>query len=122
MHASKDQLPLLLEAGPAQVRGSDWDGLRVGIVSVPAGTDFGPLLRGLPRDLCGGAHWGYVVKGRLRVSYAGGEEEVLNVGDFFYLPAGHTGFAEEATDFVEISDPQKHDEFLENARKNLAAV
>ena len=122
MHASAHQRPLLLEAGPAQVRGADWDGLRVGVVSVPAGTDFSPLLRGLPNDLCGGAHWGYLIKGRLRVNYADGTEETLTAGDFFHLPEGHTGLAEEATDFVEITNPAAHDQFLENARRNLAAV
>lgn len=122
MHASREQLPLLLEAGPAQVRGSDWGGQRVAIVSVPAGTDFGPLLAGLPEDRCQGPHWGYLIRGKLRVSYSNGDEETLTAGDFFHLPAGHTGFAEEATDFVEISDPGQHDQFLENARKNLASV
>ena len=37
------------------------------LISVPAGTDFGPLLKGLPNDRCPCPHWGYVLKGRLRV-------------------------------------------------------
>ena len=63
-------------------------------VSVPAGTDFGPLLRNLPEDRCQGPHWGYVLKGRLRIQYASGEE-VLSAGDFYHMPPGHTGIAEE---------------------------
>lgn len=122
MHASVHGLPLLLEAGSAQVCGTGWDGLRVGLVSVPASTDFGPLLAGLPGDLCSGDHWGYLVKGRLRVTYPDGSQETLTTGDFFHLPAGHTSVAEEATDFVEITNPAVHDQFLLNARHNLATA
>ena len=62
MHATKNDLPILVEAGPAQVRGADWGTMRVALVSVPAGTDFGPLLKGLPNDRCQSSHWGYVIE------------------------------------------------------------
>src|SRR5690606_33518784 len=74
MHATRDELPVMLAAGDASVRGAEWGEMRVTLVSVPAGTDFGPLLRGLPNDRCQGPHWGYVLKGRLRIQYADGEE------------------------------------------------
>lgn len=122
MRASKEELPVLLQAGPAQIRGTDWDGLRVAVVSVPAGTDFGPLLAGLPNDRCSAEHWGYVLNGRLRVRYGDNSEETLQKGDYFYLPAGHTGAAEEDLEFIEISKPGGHDQFLAQARKNLAAM
>jgi hypothetical protein len=122
VHASKDALPVMLQAGPAQVRGVDWGRMRVGLVSVPAGTDFSPLLKGLPNDRCPGEHWGYVIKGRLHITGADGQEEDLVAGDFYHLPPGHTGIAEEDTDFIEIGEPGPHDEFLENARRNLAGV
>ena len=123
MRASKNELPVMLEAGPAVIRGAkDWGDLRVTHVSVPAGTDFGPLLRGLKDDLCQAPHWGYIVKGRLRLTYAGGSEEVLREGDLYYMPAGHTGVAEEDLEFVEVVPHEGHQQFLENAQKNLAAV
>jgi len=50
MRATKNELPVLLEAGLSTVRGVDWGEMRVGVVSVPAGTDFAPLLSGLPDD------------------------------------------------------------------------
>ncbi|MGE5595120.1 MAG: cupin domain-containing protein [Hyphomicrobiales bacterium] len=122
MHASKDELPILVEAGPSSVRGADWSGMRVSLVSVPAGADFAPLLRGLPQDLCQGEHWGYVVRGRLRVTLADGTEEVLSAGDFYHLPAGHTGVAEEDTDFIEVGEPGPHQQFVDQAKKNIAAM
>jgi hypothetical protein len=121
MHATRSELPLMLEAGEASVRGAEWGEMRVSLVSVPAGTDFGPLLKGLPNDRCQGPHWGYVLKGRLRIQYADGEE-VLSGGDFYYLPPDHTGVAEEDTDFLEVVPPHLHQQFLDNAAANLAAM
>jgi hypothetical protein len=121
MHASKTELPLLLEAGPASIRGADWDDLRVGVISVPAGTDFGPLLKGLPGDRCQGPHWGYMLKGRLRVQYENAEE-LLTEGDFFYMPAGHTAVAEEETEFIEVNPPGPHQQVIDNAQRNLEAM
>ena len=121
MHVSKDDLPIVLEAGPAKVRATDWAGMRAAVVSVPAGTDFGPLLEGLPSDRCPCPHWGYVIKGRLQIRNDNGEE-TLRAGDVFYLPPGHTGVAEEDTEFLEISPPDPHQRFVDNARRNLAAM
>lgn len=122
MRASKNELPIMLEAGAASIRGADWGEMRAALVAVPAGTDFGPLLKGLPDDLCQGPHWGYVLKGRLRVRYASGEEEVLRAGDVYHMPPGHTGVAEEDTEFLEIEPPHAHQAFLDNAHRNLAAA
>lgn len=121
MRASKDELPVLLEAGPASVRGADWGGMRAAVISVPAGTDFGPLLKGLPDDRCQCPHWGYVMKGRLRITYAD-REETLRAGDIYYMSAGHTGVAEEDTEFLEVAPPEQHQQFVENALRNLAAA
>ena len=121
MRATKSELPVLLAAGSASVRGVDWGEMRAAIVSVPAGTDFGPLLQGLPDDLCQAAHWGYMLKGRLRVCSPRGEE-MLHAGDLFHLPPGHSGIAEEDTEFLEIGPSDEHQAFVENARRNLSAA
>ena len=121
MHATRTEMPVMLEAGEASIRGADWGEMRVTVVSVPAGTDFGPLLKGLPGDRCQAPHWGYVLKGRLRIQYDG-REEVLAAGDFYYMPPHHTGFAEEDTDFLEMAPPSLHEDFLSQAKRNLAAM
>ncbi len=121
MRARFTELPLMLAAGAAQVRGADWGGMRMAVASVPAGTDFGPLLQGLPKDRCPCDHWGYVVKGRLRVTHANGDEEIMQAGDYIHIPKGHTAVAEEDTEFLELGDAGQHDQFLANARRNLAA-
>ena len=110
---------MMLEAGPNQIRGIDWGGMRVALVSVPAGADFGPLLKGLPNDRCPGEHWGYVLKGRLRITHADNQAETLVGGDFYHLQPGHTGVAEEDTDFIEVGEPGAHQQFIDQARKNI---
>src|ERR1051326_1251000 len=82
MRASRDELPELFGAA---IRGSDWGDLRSTVVSMPAGTDARPLFKGLPGDRCPAPHWGYVIKGQIRIIYAD-REEVLRAGDL-YLPA-----------------------------------
>jgi hypothetical protein len=121
MHATRDELPILFGADPSVIRGADWGGLRAMILSLPAGTDLGPLLQGLPDNLCSCPHWGYIVKGRVRVTYAD-TEEILETGDLFYLPPGHTGYVEEDTVQVEFSPPDQVDLVMDVVRRNAAAA
>jgi hypothetical protein len=95
--------------------------MRLTVVTVPAGTDFAPLLKGLPNDRCQGAHWGYVTRGRIRIQYAD-RDEVLSAGDYFYMPPNHSGVTEEDTEFLEVAPPHQHQQFLDNARANLKAA
>lgn len=64
---------------------------------------------------------GYVVKGRLRVSYADGEETYA-AGDLSYMAPGHTFLVEEDAELVEFSPPQQADEVGAVLRRNLAAA
>ena len=117
MRATRDQLPILFGTEAGGIRGADRGDLRAAIVSIPAGVDTGPLLNGVPGDRCPCPHRGYVLAGRMRVTYADGEE-VLQTGDLFYLPPGHAVVAEQAVAYVEFSPPATYDEFLEAARRN----
>ena len=102
MRATKNELSLLLEAGPSSVRAADWAGMRVAVISVPAGTDFGPLLQGLPNDRCQCPHWGYVRHGRLVYRYADGDDEIT-AGEAYYARPGHISIVFAGTELVEFS-------------------
>ena len=121
MRASRDELPILFGSDPAAIRGADWGDLRAMVISLPAGTDLAPLLKGLPGDLCPCPHWGYVIKGRIRMRYAD-REEVLGAGDLFYWPPGHTPLVEEDVEFVEFSAPAEHDAVLDVVKRNAVAA
>jgi hypothetical protein len=116
MRASRDELAEVL--GPA-VRAADWGDLRSIAISLPSGTDLAPLLQGLPDNLCSCPHWGYVIKGRMRVSSADGDE-VLRAGDLYYLPPGHTGVVEEDFEAIEFSPPGPHEQVLDVVKGNAA--
>jgi hypothetical protein len=121
VHATRDELPFLFGDESGGVRGVDWAGLRAMIIALPAGTNLGPLLRGQPNDLCPCPHWGYVLKGRLRVRFAD-HEEVLSAGDLFYLPPGHAPLVEEDVEFVEFSRPEESQPVLEHLARGAAAA
>ena len=121
MHATRRDLPLLFGDGPTTIHGADWGGLRSMLVSMPAGTDLAPVLKGLPSDLCPCPHWGYVIRGRMRVVYAD-REELLQTGDLFYLPPGHTPFVEEDVEFVEFSRPEEYQPVMDHVQRVMAAA
>jgi len=89
MHQALDQLPVTLKAPGAVVSSIDFGNMTVSRNQVAKGADFGPLLEGLPNDHCQCPHWGYVVKGKIRLTYEDGSEEVTEAGQFYYWPPGH---------------------------------
>jgi quercetin dioxygenase-like cupin family protein len=121
LHATREELPILFGEDPAAIRGADWGALRAMVVSLPAGADVASLLKGLPHDMCSCPHWGYVVKGRMRIVYADGGGEVLRAGDLFHIPAGHVPVVEEDVEFVEISPPADAEAVMDALRRNAAA-
>jgi hypothetical protein len=70
--------------------------------SLAAGVDTTPLFVGLAGDLCQCPHWGYIIKGRLRVWTADGASE-FHQGQAFYWPPGHAPEALDDSEFLEIS-------------------
>jgi hypothetical protein len=100
---------------------AEWGGMIVELSSFPAGTDATPIFKGLPDDMCQAPHWGYVLKGRLRVRYRD-REEVLEAGDAYYLEPGHVPIYDEATEVVEFSPKDSYNATLEVVARNMAAL
>lgn len=76
--------------------------------SLGAGTDITELLKGLEDDLCQSPHWGYLIEGKLTVTYKGGEKDTVSGGDLFYWPPGHTVRAEQNAEIVLFSPQLEH--------------
>ena len=121
MRVNRDELPVLFGDASAGIRGADWGGQRAMFIKLPAGTDLKPLLTGLPDDLCPCPHWGYMISGRVRLTYAD-RDEVISAGDLFYFPPGHTPYVEEDCEFVEFSPPAEHQHVLDVLTENMAAT
>ena len=107
--------------GPVESWHEEVDGYAIEFVQFKQDIDSTPLLKGLPNDQCHCPHWGYVLKGRLRISYSD-RDEVLQAGDYYYMPAGHTGVAEEDTEFLEVAPLEEHQRFIENAQRILTGA
>ncbi len=87
--------------------------------SLSAGTDISPLLQGLDGDLCQSPHWGYILEGRLTVSFADGHQEVAGAADLFYWPPGHTVKAEQDTEMILFSPQHEHSHVIDHILEKL---
>ena len=106
MHLKLENLPVSVEApGTKMCMQQGWGGMAVAYNVMP-GVDSRPMLKGLPNDSCPVPHWGYLLKGSMRLIYDNGTEETVSVGDVFYLPAGHNAQSDSEVAWIEFS-PEK---------------
>ena len=98
----RDEVPVVIADGDLEVRLLDQDGTSVGFVRLPAGADLRPATKGLPDDLCPCPHWGYMLKGRVRMHTTAGHQDFV-AGEAFYWAAGHAPEALEDSEYVDFS-------------------
>jgi hypothetical protein len=87
--------------------------------SLGAGTDIAPLLQGLVGDLCQSPHWGYVISGKLTITYADGVQEAINGGDLFYWPPGHTVKVDADAEVILFSPQHEHSMVIDHMLKKM---
>ena len=121
MRGSKHDLPAAFDGDGVTIRQADWGEMTVSLEQFPAGLETAPIFRGLPDDRCQCPHWGYVVRGQLRVIYAD-REEVLKAGDAYYMSPGHTTAFDADTEVVELSPLGLYQATMEVAARNIAAM
>lgn len=88
--------------------------------SLGAGTDIAPLLQGLKDDLCQAPHWGYMLQGKLAVTYTDGERESVKGGDLFYWPPGHTVKVDEDAEVILFSPQHEHSHVIDHMLATMA--
>jgi mannose-6-phosphate isomerase-like protein (cupin superfamily) len=86
-----------------------------------AGGDFAPLFRGPPEHRCQSSHWGIVLKGRLTVTYADGQD-VVEAGEAYYLPPGHTPAADPGTQTIEFTPTAQSQQTMAIVMRNAEAL
>lgn len=121
MRGSKSDLPKTVDVEEFTIWETDWGELHVNITTCHRTFDITPLLKGLPDNKCQCPHWGMVLKGRKIVKY-GDHDEVLNGGDAYYMPPGHTTVTEAGTEWFEISPREALEKTNRAVAKNLAAM
>ena len=100
MRATPGDLPVFLEAPGFTSRLTHWGELDVAIETLAGGRDSTEMFRGaFPDGRCPVPHWGYLVKGRMRVGYPD-HEEVISAGEVWYMPPGHIPVTEEDVENV----------------------
>lgn len=123
MRIKKEDIPVVMEApGTAMRVMAGFGEMTVAYNQFPKGTDLGPLLEGLKNDSCPCPHWGYVVEGAMRMTYDDGAVELLEAGDVFYMPSGHTGIVEKDLKIIDFSPQKEFDELLEHVGKKMAEM
>jgi hypothetical protein len=123
MKIKKENIAVKMEAPGTVIRNQEGFGeFTVAYGELPNGTDLTPFLKGLSHDSCHCPHWGYIFDGTLRVIYDDGKEELLEAGDAFYLPPGHTIVVEKDLKIFEFSPTKEYDEVLTHVGKKMAEL
>ena len=105
--------------------GPEWGGrINYSLHRMGPGFDATPVL---PGGFCAIPHFGYCLRGTLHVRYQDGAEEVIQAGDLFYMPPGHTFMTDkdapedceiiELTEFAEIMAAQAAAQKIDNDKE-----
>ncbi len=108
-----NDIPVTIADGDLEVRTLDVDGLMIGLVRLPAGADLRPATVGLPNDLCPCPHWGYMLKGRVRMHTLDGQKDFV-AGELFHWAAGHAPEALEDSEYVDFSPTHEFQPVLDH--------
>ena len=121
MRSSKAELPVTSKGDGMVFRETTWGAMHVEMPTLDKELDMTPLFKGFPDDLDPVPFWGYVVKGRFRAVYKD-REEIVNAGDVFYLPPGHTVSYEAGTEFVMFGPAEQVEKAAPIIARNYAAA
>ena len=128
MRIAKEDIPVRVKAPGAFVRQKTNFGDATGYgrisgeyFSLGTGTDISPLLEGLEGDLCQSPHWGYLLQGKLTVTYADGTQELNKSGDLFYWPPGHTVKVAEDAEVILFSPQYEHSKVIDHMLDKMGA-
>jgi hypothetical protein len=112
----RNEVPVAIEGDGVELRMRDEGGLTVSFVRLPAGANLAPALQGLPGDLCPCPHWGYMLKGRVRMHTAEGPRE-YPAGEAFYWGPGHAPEALEDSEYVDFSPAEEFHRVIDHIKQ-----
>jgi hypothetical protein len=77
-------------------------------------------LHGLEGDACQAPHWGYIISGRVVVTYTDGTEEPCQDTELFYWPPGHSVRVERDAEVILFSSQKEHTQVLDHMMAKLS--
>jgi hypothetical protein len=116
---SRQDVPIVIDGDGVEVRMREEGDLTVSFVRIPAGANLAPALKGLPGDLCPCPHWGYMLKGRLRMHTKDGPRD-FEGGQPFYWSPGHAPEALEDTEYVDFSPTDQFRQLIDHLTQGTA--
>jgi hypothetical protein len=121
MQMKPENLPIIFERDGSSLHSTEWVGMAVLLYTIPAGTDMEPLFAGLPEDMCQCPHWGYELKGRLRIRHVD-HDLVGSAEDVFFVEPEHAPVYEEDTQMIEFSPKEPWYAIISTIARNMAAL
>ncbi|MFD3927316.1 hypothetical protein [Streptomyces sp. NPDC058614] len=116
---TRNETPVAIEGGGVELRAQEIGGdMSVAFARLPSGTDMTPAVKGLPGDACQCPHWGYLLKGRLKMRTERGDE-VYEAGQAFYWAPGHVPEALEDCEYVDFSPTKEFNEVIDHVKAQL---
>ena len=97
-------------------------GYSVGFETYTADADLAPLFKGLPDDRCQCPHWGYVIRGKVKFTFADDHEETFEAGDAYYVPPGHLPHLFAGSEVVEFHPTDELAKLMAVVEKNMEAA
>lgn len=126
MKIAKTSIPVIINIPGAMVRqkldfgdATGYSAMAGEYLSLGAGTDIAPLLKGLEGDLCQSPHWGYVIQGEITVTYSDGQEETVSDSDLFFWPPGHTVRVGKDAEIILFSPQAEHCKVVNHLHSQL---
>lgn len=109
----REDVPVVIEGDGVELRKQTVGAMSIAFVRAQKGTDLRPALKGLPDDLCPCPHWGYVLKGKVRMHTKTGYLDYV-AGQAFYWAPGHAPEALEDIEYVDFSPPAEFDAVIQH--------
>jgi hypothetical protein len=120
MHAVRHELPLSLDEGSLLSREATWGPVHVVFQSLPAKWTDAGLFADAADGQCPCPHWGYMLRGTMRIIYAD-HDELVHAGAAYYIPPGHTIRAVTVCELVEFSAEDAYQAALALAARAMDA-
>lgn len=115
----RSETPVTIEGNGVELRTAEVGGnVTVGFMRLPQGANLAPILVGLPDDLCQCPHWGYLLKGRLRMHTKNGDE-IYEAGQAFYWPPGHAPEAVEDCEYLDFSPTKEFAKVVDHVQSHM---
>ncbi len=121
MRAKKEDIPLVVQDGKSYGRYMEWGDMDAAWEFWEKGRDATQVMKGLPDDACQNPHWGYMIKGRMRIKYSD-HDEIINTGEVFYMQPGHIPVTEEDSELVWFRPRGENKKVMEVISRNVEAM